>query len=58
LLGADTVEVEDLGSANGTFVNGRLVKRERLQDGDELDLAGHVFDIRLQWPKKPGAQGT
>jgi hypothetical protein len=28
--------VHDLGSTNGTYVNGRRVERERLRDGDEL----------------------
>jgi pSer/pThr/pTyr-binding forkhead associated (FHA) protein len=28
--------VRDLGSTNGTFVNGRRVSLERLHDGDEL----------------------
>jgi hypothetical protein len=30
--------VRDLGSTNGTFVNGRRVEREALRDGDELRL--------------------
>ncbi len=45
---ADGATVEDLGSVNGTFVNGEQVQRHRLEDGDELDLAGHVFTVRLQ----------
>ena len=30
--------IEDLGSTNGTFLNGKLVKRYQLQDGDKLYL--------------------
>ena len=33
-----TVVVRDLGSTNGTFVNGRRIDREALHDGDELRL--------------------
>jgi serine/threonine-protein kinase len=41
--------VEDLGSANGTFVNGRQLDSGEvveLADGDKLDLAGHEFTVR------------
>jgi serine/threonine protein kinase len=48
LLSPDRVVVEDLGSANGTAVNGRPVGRARLHDGDQLDIAGHVFVVRLE----------
>jgi pSer/pThr/pTyr-binding forkhead associated (FHA) protein len=39
--------VEDLGSANGTFVNGKQVKKARLHDRDELRIADHVFKVRI-----------
>jgi predicted component of type VI protein secretion system len=32
------LEVEDLESTNGTFVNGRRVKRARLEAGDRLTV--------------------
>jgi serine/threonine protein kinase len=48
LIAADQVVVEDLGSSNGTFVNGKQVERARLADSDELDLGGHVFTIRFR----------
>ncbi len=51
LLTSDQVVVEDLGSSNGTFVNGARIDRAHLQDGDELDIGGHVYEVRL---KKPG----
>src|SRR5262249_41057489 len=47
-LAADGASVEDLGSINGTFVNGQQIQRARLSDGDELDIAGHVFTVRLR----------
>ena len=30
--------VEDLGSTNGTYLNGKLIKRYTLKDGDRLQL--------------------
>jgi serine/threonine protein kinase len=47
LLEADQVLVEDLGSANGTCVNGRPVRRVRLRDGDELHIASHAMKVRI-----------
>ena len=35
-LSADGVMVQDLGSANGTYINDRRVNRELLRPGDEL----------------------
>ncbi|WP_353235654.1 FHA domain-containing protein [Diaphorobacter ruginosibacter] len=32
------VEIEDLGSTNGTQVNGRAVKRQKLRSGDTVEL--------------------
>ncbi len=37
--------VEDLNSTNGTYINGRLISRQRLHNGDELMLG----KIRLTW---------
>ena len=40
--------VEDLGSANGTFVNGQRIKaRHRLVDGDEVRLDQRRFKFQL-----------
>jgi FHA domain/Protein of unknown function (DUF3662) len=40
--------VRDLGSTNGTFVNGRRVERQALRDGDELRLGNTRlrFEVR------------
>jgi two-component system, cell cycle response regulator len=35
--------VEDLGSTNGTFVNGEEVERRPLRSGDRIDVGGAVF---------------
>jgi len=34
--GSEKLEVEDLSSTNGTFVNGRRVQKGHLTDGDRL----------------------
>ena len=34
----DDVEIEDLGSTNGTHVNGKTVKRHKLHNGDTIEL--------------------
>lgn len=40
----DDVFVEDLGSRNGTFVNGaRLDRTSRLEPGDSIEVGGHRF---------------
>lgn len=36
----DEVEIQDLGSANGTFVNGARVGSRRLHDGDAIEFGG------------------
>ena len=35
---ADALEVKDLGSTNGTFVNGKRVKTAALKNGDKLSV--------------------
>ena len=35
--------VEDLGSTNGTFVNGISVASKELRDGDKLQFGNHIF---------------
>lgn len=38
--------LRDLGSTNGTFVNGERVGRAMLNDGDELRLGNTVFRVK------------
>lgn len=37
----DEVEAEDLGSTNGTYVNGKLIKKHALQHGDVVTVGHH-----------------
>jgi pSer/pThr/pTyr-binding forkhead associated (FHA) protein len=40
--------VQDLGSTNGTLVNGERAERKLLEDGDELRMGRLVLRIRFQ----------
>ena len=48
--------VKDLGSSNGTKVNGTRVTEQRLDPGDKLSVARHDFEINYE-PAKLGASG-
>lgn len=50
---ADGLYVEDMGSANGTFVNGKRVKRGKLEPGDELKLDTVRFLIQAPGVETP-----
>ncbi len=39
--------VQDLGSTNGTFVNGHRLERAALGDGDEVQLGKLLLQVRL-----------
>jgi hypothetical protein len=41
----------DLGSTNGTFVNGRRIREHRLRDGDIVAMG--KFQIRIRFPGEP-----
>jgi transcriptional regulator with AAA-type ATPase domain len=50
VLGRDGAHVEDLGSKNGTVVNGARVDRAALDDGDVVEIGGAFFVFRPRWP--------
>jgi serine/threonine protein kinase len=52
VFGPGEMVVEDLGSANGTIVNGETVERAVLHEGDRLSIAGHTFEVRLSRSKQ------
>lgn len=47
--------VKDLQSSNGTKVNGTRVAEQRLQPGDKIGIAKHVYEISYE-PARLGAQ--
>ena len=44
---ADTLEVEDLSSTNGTFVNDKRVKKGHLAHGDRLRIGR--LELTAEW---------
>jgi pSer/pThr/pTyr-binding forkhead associated (FHA) protein len=56
-VGPDTASVEDLGSTNGTRLNGQpLWRRTRLGDGDVLQLGNTFFIVRLDSDTRAGTK--
>ena len=49
-LETDTLDVEDLGSTNGTWVNGKKVLRAPLAAGDKIRIGRVIFAVK---PEKP-----
>ncbi len=43
IVEAGVVEIEDLGSSNGTLLNGKTVTRRVLRPGDEVQIGSHVL---------------
>jgi pSer/pThr/pTyr-binding forkhead associated (FHA) protein len=47
-LNRNELELEDLGSTNGTFVNGKKVGKAMLRDGDKLTVGRVLFAVATQ----------
>lgn len=45
-----SIEIEDLGSRNGTWVNGARVTRQRLEPGDTIVVGATTFELVLAPP--------
>ncbi len=41
----DVLYIQDLGSSNGTFVNGKLIKRANLKAGDKIGLPNVILQV-------------
>jgi len=48
----DAIFAEDLGSSNGTFVNGKIIKRMTLKDGDKIALPNVILQVVYVTEKK------
>ncbi len=53
-LEGDTWFIEDLGSANGTLLNGQKITRARLADGDSLQMGGCRITVSISAPAAAG----
>ena len=49
--------VKDLGSSNGTKVNGSRVSEQRLDPGDKLSVAKHEYELAYE-PSRLGAKAA
>ncbi len=59
IVGERTFAVEDLGSANGVYVNEQKVHGlKRLNDGDKLRIGSQIFDILEVADDGPGDDET
>ncbi len=41
----DVAYIEDLGSSNGTFVNGKIIKRATVKNGDKIALPDTIIQV-------------
>lgn len=41
----DSIHITDLGSKNGTFVNGVMVKKKEIGPGDKIAIHDHVYQL-------------
>ena len=55
-VSANDIQVEDLGSTNGTFVNGRRIARQTLVDRDVIKVALHTISYVAGLTAAPAAQ--
>ena len=44
-VNGDQIFIQDLGSTNGTFVNGEKIKRSRLQEGDRILIGTSIIKL-------------
>ena len=51
-VNGDTCYVEDLGSSNGTFVNGKLVKKATVRNKDKIAIPNIIFQVVYVEEKK------
>lgn len=51
-VNGDNAFLEDLGSSNGTFVNGKIVKQKTLVDKDKIALPNVIFQLVYVKEKK------
>lgn len=53
---ANQLELEDLRSTNGTFVNGKKVGKTALNDGDKVTVGRVEFRVNAEGSAAPGGE--
>ena len=48
----DVVYLQDMGSANGTFLNGKIIKRAMIKSGDKIGLPNAILQLVYVQEKK------
>jgi pSer/pThr/pTyr-binding forkhead associated (FHA) protein len=48
ILGGTRVFIKDLGSTNGTFVNGKRITTQELNSGDLIQIGQTIFEVRIE----------
>src|SRR5262249_55493683 len=56
LLARGEITIEDLGSTNGTFVNGERVQKATLKEGDRVLIGTSILKLVPQTPDAEGKQ--
>jgi hypothetical protein len=51
-VNGDTAFAEDLGSSNGTIVNGKIIKKMTIKDGDKIALPNVILQVVYVLEKK------
>ena len=57
-LEAEDFILTDLGSSNGTFVNGRKVTEKKLEQGDRIQIGSNVFIFKMSQVSAPVKKGS
>ncbi len=52
-MGPDGVFIEDLNSTNGTYVNGKAIKRQTLQNNDTIEIGKYKIRFVTEVPASP-----
>src|SRR5512138_2483867 len=48
------ITIQDLGSTNGTFVNGEKIRQTQLREGDRVLIGTSILKVVAMGPKEPG----